>query len=213
MVDFRSGSHAQLHRSAPRGGGSASRGGSSTSSWSRISAVSPTGPSQGLPHRMTIKELVRQLGRESLPFLDPYMQITNSTWFGESGNGITKSFLRMEYNTLDHGYPTYFDLPDAECELWFHQFAQEFNWDSLLTTKEEIAFTKAVAHHYSGCISDWKQKWERNEEPKNINHTVWEGLIENWQKPETKSLSETTSGNWKSDRGGKKDICPQLGSD
>ncbi|CAN6860826.1 hypothetical protein Bca4012_044464 [Brassica carinata] len=137
----------------------------------------------------------------------------NLVTFGESGNGITKSFLRMEYNTLDHGYPTYFDLPDAERELWFHQFAQEFNWDSLLTTKVEIAFTKAVAHHYSGCISEWKQKWERNEEPKNINHTVWEGLIEHWQKPETKSLSETTSGNWKSDRAGKKDICPQLGSD
>ncbi|CAH8314169.1 unnamed protein product [Eruca vesicaria subsp. sativa] len=33
----------------------------------------------------------------------------------------------MEYNLLNRGYPTYYDMPTADRDLWFHQFARKEN--------------------------------------------------------------------------------------
>ncbi|XP_013626333.1 PREDICTED: uncharacterized protein LOC106332417 [Brassica oleracea var. oleracea] len=88
-----------------------------------------SGPSQssrggGLPTTMTVAELVRLPGRESLQRLDPnYLIVPNTTWFDLSGNGITNSLLRMEYTMLKRGYPTFYDMPAEDQELWFRQFA------------------------------------------------------------------------------------------
>ncbi|KAL0755901.1 hypothetical protein Bca101_093569 [Brassica carinata] len=84
-----------------------------------------SGPSQssrggGLPTTMTVAELVRLPGRESLQRLDPnYLIVPNTTWFDLSGNGITNSLLRMEYTMLKRGYPTFYDMPAEDQELWF----------------------------------------------------------------------------------------------
>ncbi|CAN7012814.1 unnamed protein product [Brassica oleracea var. botrytis] len=69
---------------------------------------------------MTVAELVRQPGRESLQRLDPnYLIVPNTTWFDLSGNGITNILLRMEYTMLKRGYPTFYDMPEEDQELWF----------------------------------------------------------------------------------------------
>ncbi|KAG2252386.1 hypothetical protein Bca52824_082522 [Brassica carinata] len=105
------------------------------------SSVTQTRPSQssrggGLPTTMTVMELVRQPGRESLQRLDPnYLIVPNTTWFDLSGNGITNSLLRMEYTMLKRGYPTFYDMPEKDQELWFRQFA-------IKTKDTEIEFLK-----------------------------------------------------------------------
>ncbi|CAN6855435.1 unnamed protein product, partial [Brassica oleracea] len=64
--------------------------------------------------------------RESLQRLDTnYLIVPNTTWFDLSGNGITNSLLKMEYTMLKRGYPTFYDMPEEDQELWFRQFAQE----------------------------------------------------------------------------------------
>ncbi|KAL0898184.1 hypothetical protein Bca101_082145 [Brassica carinata] len=220
---------ALRRRSQSRSGGSTSSGipissPASTTPAPRSSpqpARAPTpaasAPSQssreGLPTLMSIEELVRQPGRESLTRLDPnYRFIPNTTWFNLSGNGITQSLLRMEYNMLKVGYPTYYDIPDTERDVWFRQFAQEFTWDSALTKQMEISFHRNAAHHYFGRLNEWKQKWEVNEVPKNINSKVWEDLLGHWAKDETKSQSATNSKNRRSDRCGKGVFVHNLGS-
>uniref|UniRef100_A0A0D3ANM5 Uncharacterized protein n=1 Tax=Brassica oleracea var. oleracea TaxID=109376 RepID=A0A0D3ANM5_BRAOL len=168
-----------------------------------------SGPSQssrggGLPTTMTVAELVRQPGRESLQRLDPnYLFVTNTTWFDLSGNGITNSLFRMEYTMLKRGYPTFYDMPDEDQELWFRQFAQEFNWESGITELVKIAFRRKAASHYTKRINEWKQKFDVGEVPKHINPDVWLDLCGHWTKDETKSLSTINSQNRCSVRGGK----------
>ncbi|CAN6863002.1 unnamed protein product, partial [Brassica oleracea] len=89
-----------------------SRGATSSSSAPFVSGESPSAPSQGgqpLPTNMDIDELIRQPGRETLPRLNPnYKTIPNTTWFGLSESGVSKSLLRIVYSgLLPKGWPTY----------------------------------------------------------------------------------------------------------
>ncbi|KAH0897193.1 hypothetical protein HID58_046761 [Brassica napus] len=64
-----------------------------------VSRESPSAPSQDgqpLPTNMDIDELIRQPGRETLPRLNPnYKTIPNTTVFGLSESGVSKSLLRI----------------------------------------------------------------------------------------------------------------------
>ncbi|CAH8278736.1 unnamed protein product [Arabidopsis lyrata] len=62
---------------------------------------------------MSIEDFVSQPGRERLRRLHP-LYIDNSTWFEESGNGISKSMLRMMYGLLKEPYPRYMSMPKDE---------------------------------------------------------------------------------------------------
>ncbi|KAH0936486.1 hypothetical protein HID58_013603, partial [Brassica napus] len=83
---------------------------------------------QPLPTNMDIDELIRQPGRETLPRLNPnYKTIPNTTWFGLSESGVSKSLLRIVYSgLLPKGWPTYAEIPPRYRDLWFRQFAVEF---------------------------------------------------------------------------------------
>ncbi|CAN6872838.1 unnamed protein product, partial [Brassica oleracea] len=82
---------------------------------------------------MPVHLLVQQPGREHLPFLQPNPRRGHSTWFTKSKNGISRSINQMMYSMLRFGYPKWSVIPSDERELWFRQFAQEFNWHSDLT--------------------------------------------------------------------------------
>ncbi|CAF1902277.1 unnamed protein product, partial [Brassica napus] len=86
--------------------------GTSSSSAPFVSRESPSAPSQDgqpLPTNMDIDELIRQPGRETLPRLNPnYKTIPNTTVFGLSESGVSKSLLRIVYSgLLPKGWPTY----------------------------------------------------------------------------------------------------------
>ncbi|KAL0813843.1 hypothetical protein Bca101_070286 [Brassica carinata] len=63
---------------------------------------------------MSVAELVRQPGRDDLPYLSP---------FNRSGNGISAWINRMIYSALDKGHPTFTYFPTEKQHLWFRQFA------------------------------------------------------------------------------------------
>ncbi|KAF3606380.1 hypothetical protein DY000_02045831 [Brassica cretica] len=65
---------------------------------------------------MSVAELVRQSGRDHLPYLTP---------FNRSGNGISAWINRMMYSALDKGHPTFTDFPTDKQHLWFRQFADD----------------------------------------------------------------------------------------
>ncbi|XP_048603746.1 uncharacterized protein LOC106377948 isoform X7 [Brassica napus] len=191
--------------------------GTSSSSAPFVSRESPSAPSQDgqpLPTNMDIDELIRQPGRETLPRLNPnYKTIPNTTVFGLSESGVSKSLLRIVYSgLLPKGWPTYAEIPPRYRNLWFRQFAQEYNWDSGLTGRVKISFDQYATRYYSGRISEWKKVWEAGKTPKNVSLTVLEELIVHWGKPETKAQSETNSKNKRSDRGGKGAYVHNLGS-
>uniref|UniRef100_A0A0D2ZXS8 Uncharacterized protein n=1 Tax=Brassica oleracea var. oleracea TaxID=109376 RepID=A0A0D2ZXS8_BRAOL len=77
------------------------------------SAPAPTGP----PGVMSVVELVRQPGRDHLPYLTP---------FNRSGNGISACINRMMYLALDKGHPTFTDFPTDKQHLWFPRIHLEF---------------------------------------------------------------------------------------
>ncbi|XP_013617114.1 PREDICTED: uncharacterized protein LOC106323555 [Brassica oleracea var. oleracea] len=191
--------------------------GTSSSSAPFVSRESPSAPSQDgqpLSTDMDIDEVIRQPGRETLPRLNPnYKTIPNTTWFGLSESGVSKSLLRIVYSgLLPKGWPTYAEIPPRYRNLWFRQFAQEYNWDSGLTGRVKISFDQYATRYYSGRISEWKKVWEAGKTPKNVSLTVLEELIVHWGKPETKAQSETNSKNKRSDRGGKGAYVHNLGS-
>uniref|UniRef100_A0A0D3ATV6 Uncharacterized protein n=1 Tax=Brassica oleracea var. oleracea TaxID=109376 RepID=A0A0D3ATV6_BRAOL len=64
---------------------------------------------------MSVAELVRQPGRDHLPYLTP---------FNRSGNGISAWINRMMYSALDKGHPTFTDFPIDKQHLWFCQFSE-----------------------------------------------------------------------------------------
>uniref|UniRef100_A0A0D2ZYP7 Uncharacterized protein n=1 Tax=Brassica oleracea var. oleracea TaxID=109376 RepID=A0A0D2ZYP7_BRAOL len=74
-------------------------------------APAPAPPSP--PGEMSVAELVRQPGRDHLPYLTP---------FNRSGNGISAWINRMMYSALDKGHPTFTNSPTDEQHLWFRQF-------------------------------------------------------------------------------------------
>ncbi|CAN6819581.1 unnamed protein product, partial [Brassica oleracea] len=99
---------------------------------------------------MSVAELVRQPGRDHLPYLTPYPHGRGQTWFNRSGNGISAWINRMMYSALDKGHPTFTDFPSEKQHLWFRQFAQEFNWNS-----DETLF---IYHHFVHKVMDNYEK-------------------------------------------------------
>uniref|UniRef100_A0A0D3AAM9 Uncharacterized protein n=1 Tax=Brassica oleracea var. oleracea TaxID=109376 RepID=A0A0D3AAM9_BRAOL len=77
-------------------------------------AAAPAPAPPGPPGVMSVAELVRQPGRDHLPYLTP---------FKRSGNGISAWINRMMYSALDKGHPTFTDFPAEKQHMWFRQFA------------------------------------------------------------------------------------------
>ncbi|KAG7559334.1 hypothetical protein ISN45_Aa05g009310 [Arabidopsis thaliana x Arabidopsis arenosa] len=126
---------------------------------------------------MSIEDFVCQPGRERLCHLHPHY-IDDSTWqvFEESGNGINKSMIKMMYGILKEPYPRYMSMPQNVQDMWFKQFAQDFNWDRDLTTEVYQMFDVEM---------------------------VSEGLNDYWVQSETKAASSTNFKNQNSQRDGK----------
>ncbi|WZZ58666.1 hypothetical protein YC2023_058773 [Brassica napus] len=85
-------------------------------------AAAPTLSPSGPPGVMSVAELVRQPGRDHLPYLTPYPHGRGQTWFNRSGNGISAWINRMMYSALDKGHPTFTEFPTERQHLWFRQF-------------------------------------------------------------------------------------------
>ncbi|KAG5414689.1 hypothetical protein IGI04_002256 [Brassica rapa subsp. trilocularis] len=87
-------------------------------------AAAPAAAPPGPPGVMSVVELVRQPGRDHLPYLTEYPHGHGQTWFNRSGNGISAWINRMMYSALDKGHPTFTDFPPEKQHLWFRQFAR-----------------------------------------------------------------------------------------
>uniref|UniRef100_A0A0D3A9H7 Uncharacterized protein n=1 Tax=Brassica oleracea var. oleracea TaxID=109376 RepID=A0A0D3A9H7_BRAOL len=111
---------------------------------------------------------------------------------------------------LRKGYKTYSVMPSEEKEIWFRNFAQQYNWESGHTETVRLAFHKKVAESYTNQIYKWKQLWLKGKIPKNINTKVWEDLQVNWGKQKTKEKFAKNAANRNSDRGGKGVFVPNL---
>uniref|UniRef100_A0A0D2ZR96 Uncharacterized protein n=1 Tax=Brassica oleracea var. oleracea TaxID=109376 RepID=A0A0D2ZR96_BRAOL len=140
------------------------------------------------PGIMGVELLVQQPGRQHLPNI--------------SHNGISKSINQMMYSMLKTGYKTYRKLPDTDRELWFRQFAQEFNRASGNTEVVRKAFHKKVMEIFGNQIYEWKQLWRKGKKPKFINSKVWQDLEVHCSKQETEEKSAKNSQNRLSGRGG-----------
>uniref|UniRef100_A0A0D3BJH0 Uncharacterized protein n=1 Tax=Brassica oleracea var. oleracea TaxID=109376 RepID=A0A0D3BJH0_BRAOL len=111
-------------------------------------AAAPAPAPPGPPGVMSVAELVRQPGRDHLPYL---------TQFNRSGNGISAWINRMMYSVLDKGHPTFTDLLTSSiCGF------QEFNWNSDETLFIYHHFIHKVMDNYGKQIHEWKKKWEIN---------------------------------------------------
>uniref|UniRef100_A0A0D3CEU0 Uncharacterized protein n=1 Tax=Brassica oleracea var. oleracea TaxID=109376 RepID=A0A0D3CEU0_BRAOL len=161
---------------------------------------------------MPVHLLVQQPGREHLPFLQLNPRRGHSTWFTKSKNGISRSINQMMYSMLRFGYPKWSVIPSDERELWFRQFAQEFNWHSDLTETVRKKFNEKAMDSYTKQINAWKTVWQKNKKPRFINGGVWEQLIAHWEREDTAETSSRNSRNRKSDRGGKGMYVHNLGA-
>ncbi|WZY87470.1 hypothetical protein YC2023_044205 [Brassica napus] len=121
---------------------------------------------------MRVAELVRQPGRDHLPYLTEYPHGHGQTWFNRSGNGISAWINRMMYSALDSGHPTFTHFPVEKQHLWFQQFAQEFNWNADDTLSIYHHFVHKVMDNYGKQMYEWKKKWEVNKAEENEGHPV-----------------------------------------
>ncbi|KAG5412406.1 hypothetical protein IGI04_008725 [Brassica rapa subsp. trilocularis] len=154
--------------------------------------ASAAAPAPAPPGVMSVAQLVRQSGRDHLPYLTEYPHGHGQTRFNRSGNGISAWINRMMYSALDKGHPTFTDFPLEKQHLWFRQFAQEFNWNSDDTLSIYHHFIHKVMDNYGKHMYEWKKKWKANKVPRSMNDTE-----------ETKETSSTNSNNRRSDRKGK----------
>uniref|UniRef100_A0A0D3BT88 Uncharacterized protein n=1 Tax=Brassica oleracea var. oleracea TaxID=109376 RepID=A0A0D3BT88_BRAOL len=106
-------------------------------------------PAPAPPGVMSVAELVRQPGRDHLPYLTP---------FNRSGNGISAWINRMMYSALDKGHPNFTHFPTDKQHMWFRQFAQEFTWNSDETLFIYHHFVHKVMDNYGKQIHEWKKK-------------------------------------------------------
>uniref|UniRef100_A0A0D3CX84 Uncharacterized protein n=1 Tax=Brassica oleracea var. oleracea TaxID=109376 RepID=A0A0D3CX84_BRAOL len=158
--------------------GSSSRVSESSQEQNSISppAAPPQDPSTRYePGVMPVVTLVRQPGRDHIKMLHPQPR-GYTTWFNKSHNGITACINAMMYSMLRRGYKTYSMMPSEEKEIWFRNFAQQFNWESGQTETVRLAFHEKVVESYTNQIYEWKQLWLKGKIPKNINTQVWEDL-------------------------------------
>ncbi|XP_048611415.1 uncharacterized protein LOC125585785 [Brassica napus] len=175
-------------------------------------AAPPQDPSTRYePGVMPVATLVRQPGRDHLKVLHSQPR-GYTTWFNKSHDGITACINAMMYSMLRKGYKTYSVMPLEEKEIWFRNFAQQFNWESGHTETVRLAFHEKVAESYTNQIYEWKQLWLKGKIPKNINTKVWEDLQVHWGKQETKEKSAKNAANRNSDRGGKGVFVHNLGA-
>ncbi|WZZ46923.1 hypothetical protein YC2023_043182 [Brassica napus] len=86
-------------------------------------AAAPVPAPPDPPGLMSVAELVRQPGRDYLPYLTPYPHGRGQTWFNRSGNGFSGWINRMMYSALDKRHPTFTHFPTDNQHLWFRQFA------------------------------------------------------------------------------------------
>ncbi|WZZ49092.1 LOW QUALITY PROTEIN: hypothetical protein YC2023_049199 [Brassica napus] len=98
-------------------------------------AAAPAPAPPGPPGLMSVAELVRQPGRDHLPYLTPYPHGRGQTWFNRSGNGISAWINRMMYSALDKGHPTFTDFPTDKQHLWFRQFAVQKSINNTVWTE------------------------------------------------------------------------------
>uniref|UniRef100_A0A0D3D8Z4 Uncharacterized protein n=1 Tax=Brassica oleracea var. oleracea TaxID=109376 RepID=A0A0D3D8Z4_BRAOL len=125
-------------------------------------AAAPAHAPPGPPGVMSVAELVRQPGRDHLPYLTPCPHGRDQTWFNRSRNRINAWINRMMYSVLDKEHPTFTDFPTDKQHLWFRQFAQEFNWNFDDTLFIYHHFVHNVMDKYGKQIREWKKKWEIN---------------------------------------------------
>ncbi|CAH8353265.1 unnamed protein product [Eruca vesicaria subsp. sativa] len=77
---------------------------------------------------MPVELLVQQPRRENLRVL--HLEPRGyTTLFNKSNNGISRRINQMMYSMLRRGYETYCVMPRDEQELWFHNFAKQFDWE------------------------------------------------------------------------------------
>ncbi|WZZ77151.1 hypothetical protein YC2023_097723 [Brassica napus] len=76
--------------------------------------------------------------------------------FNKSSNGISRSINNMMYSMLHTGYSKWSVIPGEDRELWFRQFAQEFNWESGLTETVRQKFNEKAMDSYTKQINACK---------------------------------------------------------
>ncbi|XP_010457968.1 PREDICTED: uncharacterized protein LOC104793464 isoform X2 [Camelina sativa] len=93
----------------------------------------PPADANGSVPPVSVEDLLIAPGRETLKYLHPKVE-RGAIWFKRDPYGvITKSILRMQKTDVKPACLTYRSLPPETKKRWFQAFAQEFNWDPIIT--------------------------------------------------------------------------------